>query len=265
MRRNAVMLLACLAFLGGAAGRADDAPAKVKRGWFDPLLYRDAAKQALDDVKKIEVVEMAGAVLKGSDMGPGDGWFRHGGQSRYGWEWLAKLHGIEPGKNILKKDFKGPPEVFDRLDRNHDGQLKKDDFDWSDRSAFAMAAMPSGYWFRSIDTNSNGRISREEWEAFFTKIAKGKTYLTQEDLREALPTRPPLRRVDEPPPKDDGPSPVTLMLGLLKGELGSPLPGPKVGQIAPDFTLPTQDGNGEIALSQYRGKKPVVLIFGSFT
>ena len=36
--------------------------------------------------------------------------------------------------------FKGPPEIFDRLDRNHDALLKKDDFDWSPFSAYARAA-----------------------------------------------------------------------------------------------------------------------------
>jgi hypothetical protein len=265
MRRNAVMFLACLTLLGSGSARAHDPPVKSKRGWFDPLLYRDAAIRAVEEVKQVEFVEMLTAVLKGADMGPNDGWFRHGSQSRYGWLWLAKLHGIDPDKNILKKDFKGPPDLFDRLDRNHDGQLKKDDFDWSPNSAYAMAAMPSGYWFRSIDTNSNGRISREEWDAFFTKVAKGKNYLTPEDLREALPVRPPPKRVDEPPLPDDGPSPAVLLKGLFTGELGSPLPGPRVGQNAPDFTLPTQDGKGYITLSDFRGKKPVVLIFGSFT
>jgi peroxiredoxin len=34
---------------------------------------------------------------------------------------------------------------------------------------------------------------------------------------------------------------------------------------APDFTLPLQNGKGEITLSQFRNEKPVVLIFGSFT
>jgi hypothetical protein len=247
------------------AARADDPPAKPQRGWFDPLLYLDAGKQAVDYVKHVEFVEMLSAVLKGSDMGPNDGWFRHGGKSRYGWEWLAKWHGIAPDKSIRRKEFKGSPEIFDRLDRNHDGLLKKDDFDWSPFSAYARAAMPSGYWFRSIDANSNGRISREEWNAFFTKISKGKGYLTPEDLREAFPTAPPPKRDDEPPPPDDDPSPLILLTGLLTGELGSPFPGPKVGMTAPDFTLPTQDSKGDITLSQFRGKKPVVLIFGSFT
>ena len=42
-------------------------------------------------------------------------------------------------------------------------------------------------------------------------------------------------------------------------------PGPRLGMTAPDFTLRTLDGKEEITLSQFRGKKPVVLIFGSFT
>jgi len=41
--------------------------------------------------------------------------------------------------------------------------------------------------------------------------------------------------------------------------------GPEVGMLAPDFTLRTMDGRNEIRLSNYRGKCPVVLIFGSYT
>jgi len=39
----------------------------------------------------------------------------------------------------------------------------------------------------------------------------------------------------------------------------------KVGDIAPDFALPFLKGNGEAKLSAYKGKLPVVLIFGSYT
>lgn len=38
-----------------------------------------------------------------------------------------------------------------------------------------------------------------------------------------------------------------------------------VGDLAPDFRLKTKDGKHEISLSSFRGKKPVVLIFGSYT
>lgn len=39
----------------------------------------------------------------------------------------------------------------------------------------------------------------------------------------------------------------------------------KVGDLAPDFTLITKDGKSKVTLSDYRAKKPVVLIFGSYT
>src|SRR5438874_5816589 len=95
-----VFLLACFVFV--AAARADEPPAKVKKGWRDPLVYVDAGTQAIDRVKHVEFAEMLTAVLKGSDMGPNDGWFRHGSQSRYGWEWIAKWHGVAPDKSIRR-------------------------------------------------------------------------------------------------------------------------------------------------------------------
>jgi hypothetical protein len=244
--------------------RAADPSKTPTHGWLDPLRYSNAVARSVTSLRKCEFAEMLGAVINGSNMGPGDGWFKPG-QSRYGWQWLAKKHGISPRSYITRKQFKGPGELFERLDRNHDGVLSADDFDWSDRSMFAMASMPSRYWFSFIDTNSNGRISRAEWDAYFTKLSKGKGYLTRDDLREGFPVMPPARPPNAPPPKDEGPSPLVLVLGLLSGELGSPFPGPRVGQLAPDFTLRTPDGKQRYSLSQFRGKKPVVLIFGSFT
>jgi hypothetical protein len=40
---------------------------------------------------------------------------------------------------------------------------------------------------------------------------------------------------------------------------------PKVGQLAPEFKLKTLDGTAEIELASFRGKSPVVLLFGSYT
>lgn len=40
---------------------------------------------------------------------------------------------------------------------------------------------------------------------------------------------------------------------------------PKTGDLAPDFTLASVDGTETVTLSQFRRKKPVVLVFGSFT
>jgi len=55
-----------------------------------------------------------------------------------------------------------------------------------------------------------------------------------------------------------------FLRGLFRGELGSLLEGPSLGDRAPDFRLSTSDGKKEIAVADLRGK-PVVLVFGSFT
>ncbi len=39
----------------------------------------------------------------------------------------------------------------------------------------------------------------------------------------------------------------------------------KPGDAAPDFDLPTQDKKSRVGLASFRGREPVVLIFGSYT
>ena len=39
----------------------------------------------------------------------------------------------------------------------------------------------------------------------------------------------------------------------------------KVGELAPDFKLKSLDGKSQTQLKDFRGKKPVVLFFGSYT
>jgi hypothetical protein len=261
--RSAVPLLALLA-LGWAActGLAGDAP-KARRGWRDPLRYSDMVKQALAGASKSEAGEMVSAILKGSQMGPGEGWF-HGSESRYSWEWLAAFHGVGKYGRITPKQFKGTLALFQRLDRNHDGLLTAHDFDWSSRSPHMTGSRMASYWFSRIDGDANGRITRAEWGAFFEKAAGEKGYLTQDDLQNALGMIAPSQQ-PRPANAPSGPSTMVLLTGLLKGELGSLFEGPKVGAPAPDFALKTQDTGKLIRLSDFRGKKPVVIVFGSFT
>ena len=40
---------------------------------------------------------------------------------------------------------------------------------------------------------------------------------------------------------------------------------PKVGDVAPVFTLKSLDGKSETDLASFKGKKPVLLFFGSYT
>ena len=63
---------------------------------------------------------------------------------------------------------------------------------------------------------------------------------------------------------DDFPSPDEMRKMFFRGELGVWEAGPKLGEDAPDFTLPSHDGKETITLSKSKGK-PVILIFGSFT
>jgi hypothetical protein len=217
---------------------------------------RPALLQTAALLGRYEFVQMIVALLEG-ELGPEQGWF-HSAQSRYSWTWLAERHKIGLDGAIPRKKFLGSGERFDLLDRNRDGQLTAADFDWSERSALVKQVDQLNGWFRRLDANSNGRISRQEWEAFFKRAAGDKGYLTPEDLQEALaPPRPASRQ--------DGPSLPTLLRGLFQGEIGSSHEGPKVGEQAPDFTLNTHDGTRSVKLSEYRDRKPVVLIFGSFT
>jgi hypothetical protein len=222
-------------------------------------LGRDLTPSAVKQLGKREGVEMLLTILSGERPDAGTGWF-HPAQSLYDWKWLAGRWDTNRDGVISREEFTGPKELFDRLDRNRDGKLTPDDFDWSDQAPYWRQAGPANQLFRRADADGNGRVTAEEWQELFKKAAGGKDALTPEDLRLLLfpPPAPP-------PPPSAMPSRLTLLHGLLAGEIGSPREGPRVGQEAPDFTLSTQDGKATISLSQFRGKKPVVLVFGSFT
>jgi len=57
----------------------------------------------------------------------------------------------------------------------------------------------------------------------------------------------------------------------MAARIGSGRPGmaddgtAATGKVAPDFTLKSLDGTQEVTLSSYTDKKPVALIFGSYT
>jgi hypothetical protein len=208
-----------------------------------------------------EAVEMIVSILKGGGAGPGSGWF-HPSQSLYDWKWLAARMDADRDGAVTRKKFKGAAALFDRLDRDGDGRLTPADFDWSARSPLVRQNQLATTLFYRGNAKGNGRLSKKEWQALFEQAAKGKDHLTPEDLRELLyPPRSAMRR-GKP---SDNPTRWTLLKGLFLGEIGSMNEGPALGDRAPDFRLPTQDGKKTIALSDYRGKKPVVLIFGNFT
>jgi hypothetical protein len=208
-----------------------------------------------------ESVRMLIAISRGSMMRPGDGWFGPG-ETRYTWDWLARLHGADSSKGITSQQFRGSKELFARLDRNRDGILNADDFDWSEKSLFVRQMGQAQYWLGSADTDGDRKLSKAEWDALFQKMAQSKDYLNAEDVRAMLFPPVPVRPAGPPP---DMPTKAILLKGLFSGELGSPSEGPRLGEPAPDFVLKSPDGLKTVTLSKLIGPKPLVLIFGSFT
>jgi acetyl esterase/lipase len=97
--------------------------------------------------------------------------------------------------------------------------------------------------------------------------------LTQAELPEALHRL--VARLDS---NKDGKVNKTELLklpGRVGSRAGEIITGPargeryadalKVGESAPDFTLASPTGKNKVTLSEFQGKKPVVLIFGSYT
>ncbi len=52
---------------------------------------------------------------------------------------------------------------------------------------------------------------------------------------------------------------------LMSGQKALDAKAPRAGDMAPDFTLYDIEGKDSVTLSDFRGKKPVALVFGSFT
>ncbi len=229
-------------------------PYVLQPGYYAGFLDKGAGR-----LKTVEAVEMASAILAGSDMGPNSAWF-HPARGRYGWKWLAERYDKDRDGKITPEEFTGPADLFERLDRDGDGVLTAADFDWSERSPYVRQLMTAGQMLRSLGGDNGGKLTREDWEKTFERLSKGKGFLTPEDLRERMFPPPP--RPQGAPPA--GPTPMMLLQGLLDGDIGSPFEGPGVGERAPDFRLKTYDGKGNVALSDLRGQ-PVVLVFGSFT
>jgi hypothetical protein len=201
---------------------------------------------------------MLDAMIAGK-MGPAEGWFRPG-RGRLDWKWLAGRFDRDRDGAVGRAEFRGPAAFFDRLDRDGDGTLTAADFDWSPQSPRARQDAQIKPWFSQADRDSNGRISRAEWDRLFNRLAGERDHLTPEELRQLL--FPPAARAA----RGGGRPPRDLMLArLFANELGSPYEGPRIGQPAPRFTLRTHDGVRTVALADCLGEKPVVLIFGSFT
>ena len=254
MTRWAAAGVIAFAATAGAADK-DEKPVVVSKD------LEARAKKLIAEKPGSEAALMADAILKGSQLGPGEGWFKSPAQKRHDWKWLAARYGVANDKPITRKAANIREDLFDLIDRDGDEEITAADLDWSPSSPFVRQMQMAAVLFRPADRDGNGRVSAEEWAAIF-KRGGGKE-LSQEGVRRLLFPKPPKSNGSNK--EDDGPSPDVLLKGLFAGEIGSMQEGPKVGEKAPDFTLKNADGQQTIRLAEQIGKRPVVLIFGNFT
>ncbi|MCI0684714.1 MAG: EF-hand domain-containing protein [Gemmataceae bacterium] len=190
--------------------------------------------------------------------------------------------GVRERKKEFKKKF-DPAQMLKQFDKNNDGVLEANELPDRMRERFAQmdangdgklnraeleklagrfgqpgaAATPGDALFRLLDANGDGKLSKDERNNAAKALEKALERLDRN--KDGMIDRDEL----SPPPKKKGGRPGEVITPAAKGErIADKL---KVGDPAPDFTLPLVNGKGEVKLSSFQGKKPVVLIFASYT
>lgn len=188
--------------------------------------------------------------------GAANDWIRTG-HSAYDWMWLASRYDRDRDGRVSPAEIPLPAETFGRIDRDWDKVLTETDFQWSKDSVLGKQKETTFALFKLADANSDGRLSQEEWQQVFTDSARDKQYLDEEQLEQLIYQPRVLKSAKE----------ETLRTGRSEyspQRLAS-LPVPQPGDIAPDFELSSPDSALTVRLSQFRGRKPVVLVFGCYT
>ncbi len=124
-------------------------------------------------------------------------------------------------------------------------------------------------WFlERFDADGDGAVSRSEFpgpKAWFDHLDRdGDGRLTAADF-DWSKAPGPMKRPGGKGKVNKEEERAQQLKAFLDGDVGSWFEGPSLGAKAPDFALPTVDGKRILRLSDSFGKKPVVLVFGSFT
>jgi acetyl esterase/lipase len=94
----------------------------VVAAFFDRVLKAKTLPPNLGDAQTSESnASPAPAATKGKAGAPK-------GAGNMSWEQVRRIEGVADDGRVPKEKFKGPPALFDRLDRNRDGVLTKADF-----------------------------------------------------------------------------------------------------------------------------------------
>ena len=179
----------------------------------------------------------------------GGGWYRPS-QGRYGWEWLRRRCDRNGDGTITLAEFGGPREWFEALDKDRDGVLTKDDFDWASDSPLVKATSRVKPLFEKIDRDGSGRVTPEEWKLWFDALSGEKGYLSQDDLIPLFLEKGGRGKGPMTPMNTSMSKTRLAVVGsYVSCDVGSLSEGPAVDEKAPPFLLRTVDGKNRISLS----------------
>lgn len=261
-----VAALSAPAWCADPAKPAADAPAAEASPEPPPLTPE--AEQVVEELRAkypadSEPIAMLDAILDGSRLGPGEGWFKLAvAQSRYTWDAVAQKYDVDADGSISPEEFGGEEADFARLDRDGSKSITDADLALGGNSLNPSAGF---MLFFMADGDANGKVTPEEFAAVFAKFdTDAQGYIALDDLRDQFQPPSAAATARERAARSDAPNRSTLILGLQRQEIGSLQPGPGLDEQAPDFTLQTVDGQ-EVTLSEQVGDQPIVLVFGNFT
>jgi hypothetical protein len=298
-----LLVATCLVEVGGTARAQEPSPPRLTK--FGRSLERPPEYLSGPQPTAIleswwpaypEWLAMFSEIMAGNQLSPLNGWYRKAiGQTRFDWNSLCSSFDVNGDRRISRNEIPISEADFDRLDLNHNGLLSYIDFGVIPKrehlarigSEFSIGA------FGFTDKNGNGLVEATELNAMLfanqnpiafdvilatikdeLKYRLGQASadhqpgLTLADFQVAfdlaarhgtLPARPLGELI---PGKV---SPVALMTGFLKQDIGAWGAGPAINTLAPGFRLPAADGTATVSLSDMIRDKPLVLIFGSFT
>ncbi len=217
------------------------------------------------------------------------------------WELLSSKYDKNKDGKITRAEYPREAAKFDAYDRDGDGSITRSDFSGGSRGGRRSSGSDRSQWVGArvacaADRDQSGDVTAKEWKSFLKSVRSGRKGVIDRDklvskvsrgtsgAASRMRGRMVVRVLDG---DRDGKIRVEDLNSLFskldrnsdkilqKSEIPARRGGrgsrqrtrlPRVGDVAPDFNLPTlADRSKTVKLSSFAGKMPVALLFGSYT